>query len=474
MTLYLLFEQLEKGRLTLESPIPISAHAAVQAPSKLGLAPGDTISVEDAIKAVVTRSANDIAVAIAEKVGGDEENFAEMMTQKAHALGMGHTFYHNASGLPDERQITTAHDLTILARAVQERFPRYFHYFSTHSFEYAGEVIGNHNHLLGRVDGVDGIKTGYTNASGFNLMTSMHKDGRSIVAVVMGGRSAASRDRTMEELLYQHFAEAAAGGRTAPMIAEASAPEPPAAETERPRVAALPPRAPIREARVEKADMEAESEAEGDDDDRSDASAPSRVSRPAAPIEKVALATPPSRVVEPLPPAPADPAGLAWAKGPEGALPAAATRAIVRPVAAPIAPPEPPRSVDPAKLGWVKGPEPAPQAHAAPAPKPEPAAKLAAVEETKVAKSEDARPVKDGWKVQIGATDAADKASDMLNRAKAENRGALALAKPFTERVQKGESTLYRARFAVVDASAAETACRSLKRTGFSCFATRD
>jgi D-alanyl-D-alanine carboxypeptidase len=131
MTLYLLFEQLDKGALTMQSPIPISAHAAAQEPSKLGLEPGDTISVENAIKAIVTRSANDIAVAVAEAVGHDESTFAAMMTHKAHALGMSRTVYVNASGLPDDRQITTAHDLTILARSTEERFPRYFKFFSS-------------------------------------------------------------------------------------------------------------------------------------------------------------------------------------------------------------------------------------------------------------------------------------------------------------------------------------------------------
>ena len=165
---------------------------------KLGLEPGDTISVDDAIKAIVTRSANDVAVAIAEAIGGDEPHFADMMTRKAHTLGMSRTLYRNASGLPNDEQITTARDLTILARATEERFPRYFKYFSTHEFAYGGEIIGNVNHLLGRVDGVDGIKTGYTRASGFNLLTSVHRDGRSLVAVVLGGRTAAARDLYME------------------------------------------------------------------------------------------------------------------------------------------------------------------------------------------------------------------------------------------------------------------------------------
>ena len=149
-----------------------------------------------------------MAVAIAEAIGHDEDNFADMMTRKAHELGMSSTVYRNASGLPNDEQVTTAHDLTILARALEERFPALLPLFLDRQFDYAGEIIGNHNHLLGRVDGVDGIKTGYTRASGFNLLTSVHRDGRSLIAVVMGGRSAAARDRIMENLIADHIAEA--------------------------------------------------------------------------------------------------------------------------------------------------------------------------------------------------------------------------------------------------------------------------
>src|SRR3984957_7591753 len=229
MTLYLLFEKLDSGAMTLQTPIPISQHAAGQEPSKLGLLPGDSISVDDAIKAVVTRSANDIAVAIAEAVGGSENNFADLMTRKARALGMSNTLSRNAPGLPNDEQVTTAHDLTILGRSLEERFPRYFRYFSTAHFDFDGEVIGNHNHLLGRVDGVVGIKTGYTRASGFNLLTSVHRDGRSLIAVVMGGRSAAGRDRIMENLIGDHIAEASTA-HTAAAVAEAGP-----AETTEPR-----------------------------------------------------------------------------------------------------------------------------------------------------------------------------------------------------------------------------------------------
>ena len=188
MTLYLLFEELQRGRISLDSPLQVSAHAAAQAPTKLGLRAGSTIEVENAIKAIVTKSANDMAVTVAENLAGDEVSFAQLMTQKAHSLGMTHTFYHNASGLPDMRQITTARDLSLLGRAIHDRFPRYYHYFSTPSFTYAGSFMPNHNHLMSRVTGMDGIKTGYTNASGFNLLSSVNRGGRHIVSVVMGAR----------------------------------------------------------------------------------------------------------------------------------------------------------------------------------------------------------------------------------------------------------------------------------------------
>src|SRR5208282_5973081 len=160
----------------LDTPLAVSEHASEQAPTKLGLKPDQTIAVEDAIRGLVTKSANDAAVVIAEAIAGDEHEFAEMMTRKAHALGMSRTVYRNASGLPNDEQITTARDQALLGRAIQERFPREYRYFSTASFTYHGREMRNHNHLLGEVGGVDGIKTGYTRASGFNLVTSVHRD----------------------------------------------------------------------------------------------------------------------------------------------------------------------------------------------------------------------------------------------------------------------------------------------------------
>src|SRR5438270_11394032 len=209
MTLYLLFERLEAGAMKLDSEMGVSERASEQAPTKLGLRPGQTIKVEDAIKGLVTRSANDAAVVIAEAIGGDEDDFAAMMTRKARALGMSKTVYRNANGLPNDEQVTTARDQATLGRAIQERFPRYYRYFSTTSFNWRGQSIRNHNHLLGSVEGVDGIKTGYTRASGFNLVTSMRRGNRHLIGVVLGGRSGGSRDAIMRNLLAENLEKGA-------------------------------------------------------------------------------------------------------------------------------------------------------------------------------------------------------------------------------------------------------------------------
>jgi D-alanyl-D-alanine carboxypeptidase len=209
MTLYLLFERLETGKLRLDTPLPVSEHAAMQAPTKLGLTADQTITVEDAIGGLITKSANDAAVVIAEALAGDEHEFAELMNRKAHTLGMSRTVYRNASGLPNDEQVTTARDQALLGRAIQERFPRYYRYFAMASFTYRGQTMHNHNHLLGQVDGLDGIKTGYTKASGFNLVTSVKRNNRHVVAVVLGGVSAEARDTRMRNLIEEYIGAAA-------------------------------------------------------------------------------------------------------------------------------------------------------------------------------------------------------------------------------------------------------------------------
>ncbi|MET0367237.1 MAG: D-alanyl-D-alanine carboxypeptidase [Methylobacterium sp.] len=402
MTLYMLFEQMERGKYALDSELTITPHAAAQAPSKLGLRPGQTISVEDAIKAIVTKSANDVASAIGENIAGSEERFAEMMTAKAHALGMSRTHYANASGLPDPDQLTTARDLTILARAIQDRFPRYYRYFQTRSFAFRGRVIGNHNHLLGNVEGVDGIKTGYTRDSGFNLMTAAKSDGHQIVAIVLGGRSGASRDQIMAKLVRAHLPVAYAGARTAPPVVEV-------AERARPAVVA-------------------------------DAVSRTRTQIASAEDEDVETTNSTGEPLDISPARTTTPGG-----GRLQALPKAA-QAYASQAAQPAFPHS---GKIVARVGSNERDDP---------PKP-----LAGPKVTPSA-----------WVIQLGAMDDEDKARTMLAQARAKVGGSLSKAAPYTVKVEHGGATLYRARFSgFAEQETAQDACVTLKRSGFSCFATR-
>ena len=228
MTLYLLFDALKRGQITMQTPMRVSAHAAAQAPTKLYLRAGTSIPVDTAIRSIVIRSANDVAVVIAEALGGTESHFAQMMTQKARQLGMRDTNYHNASGLPDPLQITTASDLVILARHLAYDFPQYFHYFSLPGFTYHGVYYPTHDNLIGRYEGADGIKTGFTDGSGFNLATSVVRGGVHVIGVVMGGRTAYRRDAEMVRLLNNTFTQIAANPT---LVAHATVPWQNVAET---------------------------------------------------------------------------------------------------------------------------------------------------------------------------------------------------------------------------------------------------
>jgi len=221
MTLYLLFDALKAGKITMQTPMPVSWHAAVQRPTKLNLRPGQTIPVDTAIRAIVIRSANDVAVVIAEALGGTESHFAEMMTARARQIGMRETNFHNASGLPDPLQISTASDLAVLGRHLAYDYPQYFPYFGLSGFNYQGVWYPTHDNLIGRYEGADGIKTGYTGASGFNLVSSVTRGGAHLVAVVMGGRTAIRRDLEMVRLLDQTFTQIAANPA---MVARANTP----------------------------------------------------------------------------------------------------------------------------------------------------------------------------------------------------------------------------------------------------------
>jgi D-alanyl-D-alanine carboxypeptidase len=450
MTLYMLFERLESGKLSLESPLRVSEHAANQSPTKLGLREGSTLSVEEAIKGMITRSANDAAAVVAENLAGSEAEFARQMTRKARALGMSKTVYRNASGLPDSAQVTTAHDQAILGRAIQERFPRYYRYFSTRSFTFRGQRIGNHNRLLGQVEGVDGIKTGYIRASGFNVVTSVRRNGRHVVAVVIGGSSAGSRDAKMRQLLAQ-YVNKASNRRTAPMIAEA-----PPRETPAPRANAQPPSQPTVADRFEMA---------------SATSKPIQIAPPAGsadPIRPVAVRTVSVR--------PAAPKAAAPQPTPQADASAAVSAAEVnRPAPAPVA------------RAGILGTLPfearyagvAASAYAPPAPGPvqtaaipEPMARPDAAPSVAAASSRP--PTRSGWIIQVGAYPEESEAQQRLASVKHKASRLLASASPFTEPVQRGDTTLYRARFAGLDREQAEAACKFLKRNDVDCLAIRN
>jgi D-alanyl-D-alanine carboxypeptidase len=496
MTLYLLFERLDAGKIKLDTALKVSEHAADQAPTKLGLKPGQTIAVEDAIKAVVTKSANDAAVAIAENLGGDEDAFAKLMTEKAHALGMSRTTYVNASGLPDDDQNTTAQDQALLGRAIQERFPRYYKYFSTEEFVYRGHAMRNHNHLLGVVGGVDGIKTGYTHASGFNLVTSVHRDGRYIIAVVLGGRSAYERDARMRDLINAHIREASLQ-RTAPAIAEK-------AEHRGEQKPVTFSKAPLSG----RADPAPTASAKGGGSGTVGTSDPIQpllvrtITYRTAPLQTAPLVPMPALV-----PAAAQVPQLAAAaagrppqasplpEAPNTVVVASADPAAIATTAkAEALKSEPPKS-EAAKPDVAKPEVAKPEAAKPEAAKPEAA-------KSEVAKSEAAIPeptkpaaakpealridiakpeptptqirARGGWLIQIGAYEAEDEARQHLSEAKLKIPSMLAAADPFTERVQKGDKALYRARFAGFDKAMAEAACKQLKRSDFACMTVKN
>ncbi len=453
MTLYLLFERLDAGRIKLDTPLKVSEHASEQAPTKLGLKPGQTIAVEDAIKAVVTKSANDAAVAIAENLGGDEEEFAKLMTEKAHLLGMNRTTYVNASGLPDDDQITTAQDQAVLGRAIQERFPHYYKYFSTAQFVYHGAAMRNHNHLLGAVDGVDGIKTGYTRASGFNLVTSVHRDGRYVVAVVLGGRSAFERDAHMRELIAAHIKEASLR-HTAPAVAdkEEQRGEPkPVTFAKAPLASRLDPTA------TASLNAKANGSTAVGSSDPIQPLLVKTISYRTAPVQTASLAPMPALVPAAAPSS--QPAAAPAVRPPPTAQSSEAPTTIVVASAEPAAvatstkiepfKSEPSKS-DPAKAGLTK---------------------------TDLATAEPTTPqihARGAWLIQIGAFEGENEAKQHLSAAQLKVPVMLAAADPFTERVQKGDKALYRARFAGFDKEMAEAACKQLKRNDITCITVKN
>jgi D-alanyl-D-alanine carboxypeptidase len=427
MTLYLVFDALDSGALTLDQQLPVSMRAASQAPSKLGLRVGGTVSVEDAVLGLVTKSANDAAVVLAESLGRSPENFARMMTVKARSLGMTSTVYRNPNGLPDDAQVTTARDQARLGLALMRDHPHWYPYFSTRTFRYGAAELRNHNRLLIRYPGTDGIKTGYINASGFNLVASVKRDGRRVIGVIFGGRTGRERDDQMIGMLDQAFAAlegtprpvvtllADMPDKPGPRIATATAATPPGMPNPR----------PVTVARTTQATGDAIAALADEEPDEED-----------DPPAKVAVATP-----VPAPPAPAAAAPIARL-----ATQSAPTEAAVAALA-PIMPVPRPGTM-----------APVPQGLALPAPAP------AAPEVA------DAAPGPLGsWAIQLGAFVGKSAAEAHVQRVRDKAPRLLAGSETRLEPGNNDGQLIWRARLAGFAESSARAACRQLRTMQIAC-----
>jgi D-alanyl-D-alanine carboxypeptidase len=532
MTLYLLFERLESGKMKLDTEMEVSEFASEQAPTKLGLRPGQTIRVEDAIKGLVTRSANDASVVIAEAIAGNEADFARLMTRKARALGMSKTTYRNASGLPNDEQLTTARDQATLGRAIQDRFPRYYRYFSTSVFAYRGQSIRNHNRLLGNVEGVDGIKTGYTRASGFNLVSSMRRGNRHLIGVVLGGRSGGSRDATMRNLLAENVEKGATKRTVAAIternpadgtvdVAEAETVSRPAetaqsgsalAATE-PGLAAMPvtrsiapakpslmaaaaAALPPPPAKAEQNKFEPHAKPEPLTNGVIQTQPISAIPGSAEPMKPVKVKTvqvkagpmklasagpsqpaaPPITSAIPARPEVAETSSAVVAKAAETRAEAAkeALRAAMPPQPANHGTGNGVLGVLPASA-LAHAPSQASHAQALAYADPAPRAQPQAVQQNDAVKPAAPAVVRTGWIVQVGALESESEAKQRIDLARTKASALLGKADPFTEPVvSKDNRTLFRARFAGLDRDQAEAVCRTLKRADISCMTVRN
>jgi D-alanyl-D-alanine carboxypeptidase len=457
MTLYLLFEQLKNGQMTLATPIGVSAHAAFQPPTKLHARPGTAIPVDDAIKAVVVLSANDVAVAIAEAIGGTESHFAEIMTAKARSWGMTHTFFHNASGLPDQLQITSAGDLGILARHLAYDFPQYFHYFSTYSFTWRGATHYTHDNLIGRYDGADGIKTGYTGASGFNLVSSVVRNGVHIIGVVMGGTTARRRDTEMVRLLDDTFA---AVGKNPLLVARATVPWQTLAQNAsyQPIIAGFqfgpsnsmpPPMAPA----AAESPLRSSIARPGSEDEEAAESSPDPAYEPTAVTTKPVQPPPPAAKIVTLSPPQTQ-------KG--ASAPSAPTAKKITVVSLENVPLSPPVTV-PAATASESPVERAPK----PQPKPSVPALILSPEMDTVAPL-----IGTNWTVQIGAFGNATLAQSELATYARKSADVLGEAARIVSPFESPEGhVIYRARFGPFEEGRARQVCQVLTQRGQICFA---
>lgn len=453
MTLYMLFDQIKAGRMTLADEISISANAAAQKPTKLGVKKGDTITVEQAIYALVIQSANDVAVAVAEHIGGSEQAFARMMTQRARDLGMKRTTFRNPSGLPDPGQITTARDMAILSRAVMRNHPDLYRYFSATEFTFRGKTTKTHNRVLTSLAGANGIKTGYTRASGYNLTTSAERNGKRLIGVVLGGDSWKERDEEMKAMLEAWFKQlsrrpnlVASYGSGVTMAAAEPVPAP---------VPAAPAPQPMTVAALEAKEILAPS-----------TPAPAPVAKPVEARRVVAMAPIPDEPEAAPAPAPkkAKPVYVAYYVPHPKAKPArvggetrtakAKTKTKVEVAEGdtgddrvlPLSTLVSNDSDDIATLiaANYSGDEPAP------APK--------------------AKKTSGDWGIQIGAFDSRKAAEHEIARARKAAKRSVGSADDMVMNVTNGEGrTFYRARFTGFSNADAQAACKSLKGEGFKC-----
>ena len=463
MTLYILFQELAAGRIKLTDRMPVSAWAASASPTKLGLLPGATITVDNAIRAICTLSANDMARVVAEYIGGSESNFAKRMTSTAQSLGMTHTVYVNASGLPDGRQVTTVRDQSILGIAIYEHFPQYYAYFQTSSFTYGRRTYGNHDNLLGH-NGIDGIKTGYTGAAGFNLLTAARINGKHIVVVGFGFPTAGSRDARVRGLVDSYLPNA----RSGPYLQTAMIPLPGQKGSPLPadsvQVAAAQPVMPLPLPGFH---------APGTDDDANEA--------PANPVIGVGDVDVTDTVAS-LAPQPTRPVDLGIPKASAAAGEAAA-------LAAPMPYPPPNEIVGAYTESYSLGAPPAPLGQTRPsAPLIPPVGIGGSVDPTTsgdiaqapvqtVADVQQAEPqplpasLPTGWVIQIGASPSESGANGLISGASGK-LSALAQHQGFVQRFEKDGQTYFRARFGgFAGQDAANGACKQLKQANMSCLA---
>jgi len=505
MTLYLAFEAIEQGRASMKTKIKISKTASNAAPSKLDLSPGDEITLEDAVMALITKSANDVAIAVAEHFGGTEANFAKLMTAKARELGMKSTTFQNASGLPNSNQLTTARDMTSLGVRLYDDFPRYFPLFSTRSYTYNGSNFRNHNTLMLQMPGINGIKTGYTHASGFNLVSSLQVDGKHIIGAIFGGESAGSRNAHMRVALTRAMAKASTvktrkpvlvasaqskaaekKAKPAPVIAAAApveraapvVPAPPALKIEVAKVrtndlatARRPDTPPVQSpvvqpqtAQVQLAPTQPASPPSVQPVPKPAAFAQASMTtpvRPAAPPVTTNSARLPSSFETQM-------AGLAQNIQPQQSVTSAAASL---PVSLPVEPARPPSSLG-AQLAELTGgakQDNAPAAMARPSYRlngPEAAAAtVAQVPATAAAPSP-------GFEIQIGAYATAAEADRQLSQVLAQTPVLKAYI-PARRSVKLGNNMLHRARFAGFDQAGAQAMCAELIRQKINCLALK-